>query len=178
MVERGVTPPQLAGWEGIWGLTVMVVVYPIIAHTPQGDSTAVYEASPIWHESFADAITQVSNSPVLQITSVGSIAVLLVYNWLGNSVTKYLNAVARSMLEACRTIGVWSVGLIVYYTTGNDQVGEQWTNWSFLELLGFAILVWGTLAYKDLVPADPRKLPAWLTSKPSAEEDDEDFDEV
>ena len=156
MTERGVSPTQLVAWEGIWGMGMMAVLYPILAATPQGDNATVNEASPIWHESFTDAWTQVMNSQELQVTCAITIFVLLTYNWVGNTITKHLNAVARAMLEACRTIGVWSVGLIVYYTTGNDTVGEQWTQWSFLELAAFFLLVWGTLGYKDIAPVDPR----------------------
>ena len=57
-------------------------------------------------------------------------------------VTKQLSAVMRSILESCRTLGVWLTSLVLYYAFHDDKAGERWTGWSFLELLGFALLVY------------------------------------
>ena len=67
-------------------------------------------------------------------------------------VTKQLSAVMRSILESCRTLGVWLTSLVLYYAFHDSRAGERWTGWSFLELLGFALLVYGTLAYKEIAP--------------------------
>uniref|UniRef100_A0A7S2RJT3 EamA domain-containing protein n=1 Tax=Rhizochromulina marina TaxID=1034831 RepID=A0A7S2RJT3_9STRA len=154
MTKLGCPPLLLVAWEGIWGLTIMFILYIPLYYTPADGG----DASVIWHENVFDAVVQISNSPLLIATSVISVFVLLTYNVVGNLITKYLNAVARSMLEACRTIGVWTVGLMIYYVGGNQNIGEAWTNWSYLELGGFFFLVYGTLAYKDIVPINPLDL--------------------
>ena len=48
---------------------------------------------------------------------------------------------------------VWTVGLIFFYCGNSSQskIGEEWSNWSFLELFGFGVLLYGTFAYKALV---------------------------
>lgn len=153
MTKYFVTPTQLVAWEGIWGGLICLVLYIPLYYTPSGG-----DASVIWHENVFDALTQISNSSTLLWCNIISIFVLLSYNLVGNMITMYLSAVSRSMLEACRTMGVWSVGLVAYYAAGNDSIGEVWTNFSFLELIGFFILVWGTLAYKGIVPINPCEL--------------------
>jgi len=151
MTKYCVTPTQLVAWEGIWGGLICLVLYIPLYYTPSDGG----DASVIWHENIIDALTQVGNSPLLLWLNIASIFVLLTYNLVGNLITKYLSAVSRSMLEACRTIGVWTVGLIIYYTTGNTDYGETWTPYSFIELVGFFVLIWGTLAYKGILPINP-----------------------
>jgi hypothetical protein len=46
-------------------------------------------------------------------------------------------------------------GFVCYY----QGIGEKWTNWSFMQLGGFAVLMCGTFAYKALV-----KLP-WVSDE-------------
>jgi len=48
-------------------------------------------------------------------------------------------------------MGVWVVDLLLWYVMGMTAIGEGWSEWSFMELVGFAILMYGTFAYKGLV---------------------------
>lgn len=43
-------------------------------------------------------------------------------------------------------------GLVIWYGFDDHDSGEQWTVWSYLELLGFILLVYGTVAYRELLP--------------------------
>lgn len=165
MIKYKVSPTLLVAWEGIWGGLILLLLYIPLGVTPNKGV-----AADLYHENLESTLTQVKNSTTLIVTSVISVFVLLTYNWVGNMITKYLNAVARSMLEACRTIGVWSVGLFIYYVMGNHSIGEQWTNWSFLELGGFFLLVYGTLAYKDIIPINPLD---WFKEKQHEEPNDD-----
>ena len=89
------------------------------------------------------------------------------YNVLANCVTARLNAVVRSILEALRTLGVWIIDLAVWYAgwRSGGSPGEQWSEYSWLELAGYVMLVYGTLAYKEIVPM---RLPAWCMRGPIA----------
>lgn len=63
-------------------------------------------------------------------------------------VTGHLGAVFRTVLETMRTLFVWALGLVLYYTPlGMGRLGESWTAWSPLQAAGFAALVAGTLVY-------------------------------
>jgi drug/metabolite transporter (DMT)-like permease len=149
MESMNISPTLLVGWEGLWGCLYFVVLAPLLTITP-GDP-ATESAAAIWHEDFHDSWVQLQNSPeLIWLTFISAIA-LLVYNLVGNMVTKQLSAVMRSILESCRTLGVWLASLIIYYGWGDDKSGEKWSNWSVLELAGFVLLVYGTVAYKEIV---------------------------
>lgn len=108
--------------------------------------------SAVWHEDFGDTFVQLSNSTTLCFYCVFYMVAILAYNVSANTVTQCLSAVVRSILEACRTMGVWLVSLLIFYAAGTScstkAFGERWTAWSFLELTGFGVLLLGTFAYK------------------------------
>jgi drug/metabolite transporter (DMT)-like permease len=139
-------PVALVGFEGLWGLVYFAVIAPIMTYTPPSDEAI----SIVWHEDFNDTFVQLSNSPTIVWLCVGYFVTILMYNVSANVVTKVLSAVVRSILEACRTLGVWMVSLIFFYV-GQKCIGEEWTNWSLLELFGFVVLIAGTFSYKALI---------------------------
>jgi hypothetical protein len=74
-----------------------------------------------------------------------------VYNFCGLAVTKSLSAVHRTLIDACRTVLVWCVDLLIRYAFHQHAYGEAWTKWSFLELGGFVVLFLGTLVYNHIL---------------------------
>jgi len=156
MTARGLSPVVLVGWEGLWGILYFCVLAPVLSLTPDSDVAA----AALWHEDFAETFDQLAHSGDLIALTLASALALLLYNLVGNMVTKQLSAVMRSILESCRTLGVWLTSLVLFYAFQDETAGEKWTGWSFLELLGFALLVYGTLAYKEIVPVPlPRPEP-------------------
>ena len=99
------------------------------------------------------SLIQLSNSSDLCWLCFGYFVTIFFYNVSANFVTQCLSAVVRSILEACRVMGVWIVGLMFYYlgSSSYQKIGEAWSNWSFLELFGFIVLLLGTFSYKALV---------------------------
>ena len=160
-------PVALVGFEGLWGLVYFVVLAPYLTYTPSSDQPI----SILWHEDFNDTFVQISNSKAVAWLCVGYFFTILMYNVSANFVTQILSAVVRSILEACRTLGVWLVGLAFFYLGNSKTIGEAWTGWSFLELFGFMVLLAGTFAYKALVklPCVPEEV------YKQAEEDDRQF---
>jgi drug/metabolite transporter (DMT)-like permease len=142
-------PVALVGYEGLWGILYFIVLAPILTATPRS-SMAI---SSVWHENFIDTFVQLSNSSGLCLLSFGYFCAIIVYNVSANFVTQCLSAVVRSILEACRVMGVWIMCLLFFYvgTSTVEAIGEKWTNWSFLQLFGFMCLLYGTFAYKGLV---------------------------
>ena len=62
---------------------------------------------------------------------------LLCYNIAGMFVTDEIGAVARTVLETMRTLFVWIVDLVLWYTPlGLGRLGEKWDNYSYLQLVG------------------------------------------
>ena len=130
-------PVALVGFEGLWGMCYFVVLAPILTFTP-ASSDAI---SIIWHEDFGDTFVMLGNSGLLCLLSFGYFVAILVYNISANFVTQCLSAVIRSILEACRVMGVWAVSLLLFYAFNSNTIGESWSNWSYLQLGGFLILM-------------------------------------
>lgn len=147
MTRVGLAPVCLVGMEGLWGMAMFIPISIILTLTPASDDAI----STVWHEDFIDSFVQLSNSTELMIMSFGYFLTILAYNISCNFVTQTLSAVVRSILEACRTLGVWAASLALYYWFNAKSVGESWSPWSWLELGGFAVLLLGTLSYKGLV---------------------------
>ncbi|RLN57990.1 hypothetical protein BBJ29_003391 [Phytophthora kernoviae] len=157
MLALNVSPMLLVGLEGLWGLVFYVILVPILTLTPT-ESSAFART---WHEDFIDSFVQVRNSPTLMVLILGYIVAVGTLNVTGNYVTKHLSAVMRSITETLRTLGVWTLSLFIYYVLQWQDAtspGEQWTTFSWLELLGFVLMVYGTLAYKQLIRLPVEKL--------------------
>ncbi|GLE02499.1 hypothetical protein PINS_up011337 [Pythium insidiosum] len=151
MLSLNVSPMLLVGLEGLWGLAFYVLLVPVLTLTP---ATATSAFSKIWHEDFYDSVVKIANSPTLVALIAAYVVAVGTLNVTANYVTKHLSAVMRSITETLRTLGVWMLGLFVYYVVqwrGANSPGEAWTRWSWVELAGFVLMVYGTLTYKKLV---------------------------
>jgi len=77
------------------------------------------------------------------------------FNITGVTVTKYINALARSIGDVTRTILVWGIGIIITVTAGATYPNYKWELLNggaiALELLGFVILVSGNLVYNQII---------------------------
>jgi len=148
---------QIIGWEGIWGTAMMLfVVYPLLFICPGKDHGHA--------EDVVDTFTMVYNSTalfglvLLYLFSCGS------FNASGIAVTGALSATHRMMMDASRTSVIWVFGLTVHYHVDPDSpYGEAWTSYSWLQFVGFLILVLGQAVYGEIfrVPgmAVPPKTP-------------------
>lgn len=76
-------------------------------------------------------------------------------------VTDSLGAVTRTVLETLKTLLVWVLNLLAYYAS-HAALGEPWTRHSWLQALGFGVLVAGTLVYAQGEEAQARRLRAKL----------------
>ena len=70
------------------------------------------------------------------------------YNLFAVLVTFSLSSVWHSILDNFRPLTVWVTDLFIYYVlTGRGTFGEAWTKYSWIQLLGMAVLVYGTAIY-------------------------------
>ena len=137
---------EIVGWEGIWGLVMMVLVAcPFAFIFPGGDPSPLGGSL----ENIFDSFAQLFNSKnVALVCSIFLIAVLF-YNIFGMLVTSGSSAVNRTILEAVRTLLIWITMLISCYS--GAPFGEYWVNWSFLELAGFFVLIFSSLMYNGII---------------------------
>jgi len=136
---------QVVGWEGFWGTLMMLfVVYPLLWVVPGDDHGHA--------EDVVDTFVMIKNSMplfwlvLLYLLSCGS------FNASGIAVTGALSATHRMMMDASRTSVIWAFGLTVHYSINpNSPYSEAWTSYSYIQLIGFLILVSGQAVYGEVL---------------------------
>jgi len=142
MADLAIPPLKIVGYEGVFGTAMMLgIMLPIVQHLPGKDGNGIHEDSiDTWH--------MITHSSIIAKILVMDMFALLAYNISGMCVTGHLGAVFRTVLETTRTLFVWLVDLILFYTPlGMGKLGESWTSGSWIQAAGFGILVAGTVIY-------------------------------
>ncbi len=77
------------------------------------------------------------------------------FNVTGVTVTKYINALARSICDVTRTVIVWIVGIIITVSAGVNKPNYKWKLIDgvaiTIQLLGFGVLIFGNLIYNKII---------------------------
>eukprot|EP00898_Chlorokybus_atmophyticus_P008751 jgi/Chlat1/8878/Chrsp92S08195 len=123
---------QAVGIEGFWGVLISLIALPILYFVRGQDQGSL--------ESFPEALRQVYASRRLQVAVPLSIISVAFFNYFGISVTKSLSGAARATIDACRTLFIWMTALAI-----------GWEMFHGLQVVGFAILLLGTLLYNEIV---------------------------
>jgi hypothetical protein len=134
-------PLLLIGMEGLWGTILCVfIVYPLAYYLP-GDDHGSYE------DPF-NTIAMFVNSRTIQSAFVVYFFAIFLYNFFAVLVTFLLNSVWHAILDNFRPITVWITDLFIFYAiTTSGDFGEPWTKWSWVQVCGMAILLYGTAVY-------------------------------
>eukprot|EP00448_Togula_jolla_P002691 CAMPEP_0170609646 /NCGR_PEP_ID=MMETSP0224-20130122/22236_1 /TAXON_ID=285029 /ORGANISM="Togula jolla, Strain CCCM 725" /LENGTH=370 /DNA_ID=CAMNT_0010934967 /DNA_START=172 /DNA_END=1284 /DNA_ORIENTATION=+ len=134
----------IIGFEGVWGILMMfLIAYPILWFVPGPDGGHV--------EDPFDTVVMLYHSPKLLIIIALYLAACGLFNATGIAVTGALSSVHRMMLDASRTTVIWAFGLAVWCYDPDSEFGEAWTEWSFLQLIGFTIMVFGQAIYGEVL---------------------------
>lgn len=134
-------PLLLIGMEGLWGtLLCVTVVYPLAYYLP-GDDHGSYEDPFNTYEMF-------KNSKTIQNAFLIYFVVIFLYNFFAVLVTFLLNSVWHAILDNFRPITVWITDLFIFYfITSSGDFGEPWNKWSWLQVCGMMVLLYGTAVY-------------------------------
>jgi len=128
-------PLKVVGWEGLFGFLVTVLGM-LIGHLAVGRTDAgrygYFDIVEAWRE--VTHYKGIGVSSVLIMISIGG------FNFFGLSVTRSVSATARSTIDTCRTLFIWIVSLFL-----------GWESFKWLQVLGFALLVYGTFLFNGLV---------------------------
>jgi len=128
-------PLKVVAWEGTFGLLVTLLLQ-LILHFTVGTSKSgkygYFDAEEGYREVFNNRIIAVTS--VLIMVSIGG------FNFFGLSVTRSISATSRSIIDTCRTLFIWIVSL-----------GLGWESFKWLQVVGFALLVYGTFTFNDLI---------------------------
>ena len=130
---------QFAGWEGLWGLLLLLITLPILQFIP-------WEAE-LCNDGYVEnsifAMEQIWNSPRLILLTLSSIIIICLYNGLGMAVTKMISSTNRVVLRQIKIFLIW-LFFLAYPYDGNESFKP-------LQLIGFIILVFGVFLYNEVI---------------------------
>lgn len=121
-----VPPLQMVGLEGLFGCIIGMVILTSL------------QVSGV--ESSVEAMYMVKSDRWLQFGCVFSMISIAFFNWSGVTVTQKASAVARATIDVSRTCIIWVVELLL-----------MWNTFSWLQFIGFVVLVCGTLLYNGVL---------------------------
>jgi drug/metabolite transporter (DMT)-like permease len=128
------SPTKVVAWEGTYGTVVSAVgSYVVLLIAGRNHS---------WSSMFdiGIGVSQVLDNPSLIISSFAIMISLATFNFCGLSVTRSISATSRSTIDTSRTLGIWFVSLLI-----------GWESFRLLQLVGFAMLVYGTLLFNGIL---------------------------
>ncbi|KAG9599218.1 hypothetical protein KCU77_g3040, partial [Aureobasidium melanogenum] len=135
MAKYELDPLATVGWEGIFGFSVtaigMVILHFAVGRTEAGRG-GYFDAKEGLGQVFQHRAIAVSS--LLTMVSIGG------FNFFGLSVTRTVSATARSTIDTCRTLFIWVVSL-----------GLGWETFKWLQVVGFGLLVYGTMLFNDII---------------------------
>lgn len=143
-------PMRLVYTEGFFGVVILVAAL-VILNFVIGlvQSPEKFVDSPFnLRESFGQTLglKQVLLSSLLIMVCISA------FNFCGITLTHQLSATARSTIDSCRTLLVWLVAMVL-----------GWESFSFLQAVGFVVLVFGTLCFNGVLkPEEWKWIPTCL----------------
>jgi hypothetical protein len=153
--DKGISAVLIVGVKGMWGTILTgALVLPaaqwLFAFSEEGNGI---------HEDTADTLRMLREDGTLVLLSFLYVFFILGLNTSAMLVTNITNAVMRTIIECLRTLVLWIAQLVLFYAViessdyghHHPTLGEAWSVWSWLQLVGFALLVTGMLAYNRTI---------------------------
>jgi drug/metabolite transporter (DMT)-like permease len=139
-------PMFLIGLEGVWSTIVAAIFLAFAGSTSLAPGSGLFEDT-------ADTFKMIGNSTALPVSLVVLVVFVLIQTGLRGLVVDVTSSKSQSVGEVLRVTVVWILELIVgaFRSTNfgkrRPELGERWSNWSFLELVGFIIASLGILTH-------------------------------
>jgi drug/metabolite transporter (DMT)-like permease len=138
-MEISAPPLLLVGMEGFWGALICIfVLYPLAYYTPGSDHGSF--ENPFNTYYMVTNSSEISWMVILYLTSITSFNIFCVL------ITFMLNSVWHAILDNFRPVTVWGSSLFIFYYV-QPNFGESWTIWSWVQLMGLFVLLYGTAVY-------------------------------
>lgn len=158
-------PYEIVGTEGCWGIVLYSIFLPIFCaikcDPDHGKLKSMCVGKPghyPWHlESASLFFEELGMSPhgLLIVAVLMGICTIGCFNVCGVNVTKRVSALARSVVDASRTILIWLVSIIITATYGKDKDNFKWESLNgvviAIKLIGFALLLSGNFIYNEII---------------------------
>lgn len=167
--DAHVHPLLLVSLQGFWGLMSLIVIVPLLNLTQpcHGDNDMCH-LSVFWHEDAISTYEALESSPhLLSLSAVYAFAVVM-WNMFGVRATRFLGTSKRTFVEISRILLVWAADIALFYLGGlayhrvrGETAAEPWREWSWVQMIGFGLLIIGILIFNHVI-----KLPGlWYPSK-------------
>ncbi|KAJ1733760.1 hypothetical protein LPJ61_001402 [Coemansia biformis] len=127
------TPLRAVGLEGSFGAVTVMAAIPVL-------HLAIGRSHPGGYFDAPGGLGQIINNPSVWQTSIYIMLSIAMFNYFGLSVTRYMSATSRATIDTCRTLFIWMSSLAL-----------GWESFSWIQVLGFAILVYGTFVYNRVI---------------------------
>lgn len=136
ILERSdVEPIVVVGWEGTFGFAVTVLGM-IVLHFAVGRT----DAGRYGPFDMVEGWRQLTHNRAVALSSFAIMVSIGGFNFFGLSVTRTVSATSRSTIDTCRTLFIWIVSL-----------GLGWETFKWLQVVGFALLVYFTFLFNGLI---------------------------
>jgi len=131
MKSTGISPIDVAGISGIWSVFLSTLL--------------------LRFEGTYDTYLMIKNNKTILYLSLMSILVFALWSVLALVITSKASAVARMVFDQLTIVVVWIVQLGIYQFFSKSKGGEEWTKMSWIQLLGFSIMIFGALVYQRVI---------------------------
>ena len=128
-----IAPLRAVGYEGIFGTISVLVAMPLL-HFTYGVS------NPGSSLDLRTGWEQITTIPQIWIPAIIMLFSISSFSFFGISVTKTVSATSRSTIDSCRTLFIWAISLYL-----------GWEKFSSLQVVGFAMLVYGTFVFNGVI---------------------------
>jgi hypothetical protein len=155
--KHSINPMQMVGFEGIFGMTIILVIVTILSFIPChfGDKTCVFDnKDQAYIELPSVFLTELFDHIWLLIMIVLGLSSLAVYNFNGLKITKMFDALTRSLLNITKTSVIWVVGIIITLAANGDadfKIESLNIGVNLVKAVGFGVIITGTLIYNKLI---------------------------
>jgi hypothetical protein len=123
-------PMEVSGLSGVWSLGIMTsILY-------------IHDNSDTW--------SMLRNSGSIRFLSLVIVIVFATWNAMCLYVTQKASAISRMILDQLTIVAVWIVQLCIWLM-GYPKQGEAWNRWSWLQLVGYVIMVNGACIYQRII---------------------------
>ncbi|KAH0791644.1 putative membrane spanning protein [Histomonas meleagridis] len=133
----------LVGSEGIAGAILSIAVALPVTNAIPGNDHGSYE-------NMKNSFYMMFHNPLITGLQFLYFVSIAFFNWFSFVYSKALSATARTLVDACRTILVWIVMVIVFYSVPSRIYGEGVSLYSILQCFGFVLMMLGTTTHNNI----------------------------
>ena len=150
-----VPPLKAVGMEGMWGVACYIILLFIFYfirceswYDILKDNVCIEDGKggDIRFENAIFAFKQIWDSSDIKIFLSMYILSIAFFNFSGLTISKYSSATSRTIVDTLRTVIVWTFFLLMPFVPEDTKETFSW-----LQLLGFLILILGGLIYNEIL---------------------------